>query len=97
MKIIFIGDIVGQPGRDIIRLCLPELIETEKPDFVVANAENAAGGKGLTGTVAAELFDHGINALTLGNHTFDRKEIENAINNPRIIRPANYPPNVPGR
>lgn len=97
MKIIFIADIVGEPGRLIIQDKLPGLLDREKPDFVIANAENAAGGKGITGPVAGELFGLGLDVLTLGNHTFDRKEIESAINNPKVLRPANYPPNVPGR
>lgn len=97
MKILFIADIVGEPGRAILSQKLPGLIEREKPDFVIANAENAAGGKGLTGPIAGELFGLGIDAITLGNHAFDRKEIDSAIDNPKVLRPANYPPNVPGR
>jgi hypothetical protein len=97
MKVLFIGDIVGQPGRDILCRRLGEIIDGECPDVVIANAENAAGGKGLTGQVAGELFDLGVHVLTLGNHTFDRKEIEDALSDTRILRPVNYPPNVPGR
>ncbi|MFH1368306.1 MAG: TIGR00282 family metallophosphoesterase [Elusimicrobiota bacterium] len=97
MKIIFIADIVGEPGRGIIAKTLPGLVSRENPDFVIANAENSAGGKGLTGSIAGELFGLGIDVLTLGNHTFDRKEIDTAIENPKVLRPANYPPNVPGR
>ncbi len=96
MKILFIADIVGEPGREILRNKLPELLRNEQPDFVIANAENAAGGKGLTGPLARELFDLGVMAITLGNHTFDRKEIESIIDEPRVLRPANYPPLVPG-
>lgn len=97
MKILFIGDIVGHPGREILSRLLRNLKEQEKPDFVIANAENAAGGKGLTSAVASELFNLGIDVLTLGNHSFDRKEVEQVISNPNILRPANYPPNVPGQ
>ncbi len=97
MIILFIGDIVGEPGRNILERVLPDLREEYAPDFVIANAENSAGGKGLTGPVAADLFSLGVNVLTLGNHTFDRSEIENAINNQKILRPANYPPAVPGQ
>ncbi|HBU70266.1 MAG TPA: TIGR00282 family metallophosphoesterase [Elusimicrobia bacterium] len=97
MKIVFISDIVGEAGREILSDKLPGLIAAEKPDFVVANAENAAGGKGLTSPVARELFSLGIGCLTLGNHSFDRKEIENIIDDPRILRPANYPDIVPGQ
>ncbi|MBN1621327.1 MAG: TIGR00282 family metallophosphoesterase [Endomicrobiales bacterium] len=96
-KVLFIADIVGKPGRIIIKDKLPEMIESEQPDFVIANAENSAGGKGLTEPVATELFDAGINVLTLGNHAFDRKEVEQIIDNKQILRPANYPSNVPGK
>lgn len=97
MKIIFISDIVGQPGREIIASRLPALAVVEKPDFIIANGENAAGGKGITFAIADELFGLGINVITLGNHTFDRKEAEGALDSDRILRPANYPPGVPGR
>jgi len=97
MIILFIADIVGQPGRDCVRRLLPELAGEKKPDIVIANAENVAGGKGLTGPLALELFGSGIHALTLGNHAFDRKEIDSIIGDPRIVRPANYPPMVAGR
>lgn len=96
MKVIFIGDIIGQPGREILERHLPDLIEQEKPDFVIANGENAAGGKGITAPIAADLIALGINVITLGNHTFDRREAEEALRNPKVIRPANYPPGVPG-
>ena len=97
MKVLFVADIVGQPGREILSNRLPELKDREKPDFIIANGENAAGGKGLTAVVAQEIFNSGVNVITLGNHAFDRKEIEEAITNPRILRPANYPPNVQGK
>lgn len=96
MKLLFIADIVGEPGREMISKRLPGLINRENPDFVVANAENSAGGKGLTGMIAGELFGSGVDVITLGNHTFDRKEIESTIDNPKILRPANYPVGVPG-
>jgi metallophosphoesterase (TIGR00282 family) len=97
MKILFIADIVGSGGRKIIADKLAGLREKENPDFIIANAENAAGGKGLTRAIAQELFSLGINVLTMGNHTFDRKEIIDIIDDPRILRPANYPPGVPGQ
>ncbi|MCX5781264.1 MAG: TIGR00282 family metallophosphoesterase [Elusimicrobia bacterium] len=97
MKILFIADVVGQPGRETLCKRFPEIKEKEKPDFIIANAENAAGGKGLTGPTAREIFGCGIDVITLGNHAFDRKEIEEVINNPKILRPANYPPNVQGK
>ena len=97
MKILFIGDIVGEPGREIDKRYVPEIIKSENIDFTIANAENAAGGKGLTQSVSEEIFSCGINAITLGNHTFARKEIELIIGDPRILRPLNYPAVVPGR
>jgi 2',3'-cyclic-nucleotide 2'-phosphodiesterase len=97
MKILFISDIVGQPGREIIQNNMPRLLTEEKPDFIIANAENSAGGKGLNGPIADELFTLGINVLTMGNHTFDRKEIESVITDEHVLRPLNYPPNVPGQ
>lgn len=96
VKIVFISDIVGQPGREIIASKLPELAAAEKPDFIIANGENAAGGKGITTTIANDLFTLGVNVITLGNHTFDRKDAELALDSDRILRPANYPPGVPG-
>jgi len=96
MKIIFISDIVGQPGREIIASRLPAFAVTEKPDFIIANGENSAGGKGITTAIANELFLLGINVITLGNHSFDRKEGESALDSEKILRPANYPPGVPG-
>ncbi|MFN3966411.1 MAG: TIGR00282 family metallophosphoesterase [Endomicrobiia bacterium] len=96
MKIFFVGDIVGEPGREILKEKLPDFIKENRINFVIANAENAAGGKGLTDKVAEEIFSSGVNVITLGNHTFARKEIELIINDKRILRPANYPPEVPG-
>ena len=97
MKILFIADIVGEPGRAVIAKGLPGLFGRENPDLIIANAENSAGGKGLTSPIAKELFSLGIDVITLGNHTFDRKEIENTIDDPKVLRPANYPPGVPGK
>lgn len=96
MKILFISDIVGQPGREVTASRLPDLREKEKPGFVIANAENAAGGKGLNVNIANDLFSIGIDVITLGNHTFDRKEAESALNMEKVLRPANYPPMTPG-
>ncbi|MDI6641560.1 MAG: TIGR00282 family metallophosphoesterase [Elusimicrobiota bacterium] len=96
MKILFVGDIVGEPGRKILKELLPEIINTESIDFIIANCENAAGGKGLTGDISEEIFSTGVNVITLGNHTFARKEIDQIIDHPQILIPANYPPDVPG-
>ena len=98
MKIIFIGDIVGRSGREAVLNNLPILNKKFKPDVVVANAENAASGFGLTKKIANEFFDQGIEALTLGNHAWDQKEMLSYIEEcPKIIRAINYPSGVPGK
>lgn len=98
MKFLFIGDIVGSPGRDTVKNVLPQLKLENKIDVVIANAENAAGGNGLTERVANELFDNGVDFITLGNHAWDKKDILDFIDKEeRIIRPANYPPGTPGK
>jgi len=96
MKVLFIGDIVGKPGREAVGLVLPSLKEKENIEFVIANGENSAGGFGITPNVAEEIFSFGVDTITLGNHTWDRKEVKEIIDDPRIIRPANYPRDVPG-
>lgn len=94
---MFIGDIVGEPGRKAVALVLPYFKKTENIDFVIANAENSAGGAGFTPNVSQELFTVGVDVVTLGNHTWQRKEIKDIIESSRVIRPANYPPNTPGK
>ena len=98
MRILFVGDIVGRSGRSVVHERLPRLVRDWKLDLVIANAENAAGGFGITETIYRELIDCGIDAITLGNHAWDQKEalvfIERA---PRLIRPINYPSGTPGR
>lgn len=97
LRILFIGDIVGRPGRRIIKQLLGKLIEREAIDLVIANGENAAGGFGLSMEVSRELFEAGISLLTLGNHTWDNKEIMQVLEvEERVIRPANYPEGTPG-
>ncbi|GGJ04493.1 metallophosphoesterase [Alicyclobacillus cellulosilyticus] len=97
MKLLFIGDIVGVPGCQYVREVLPGLLRAFNPDLVVANAENAANGKGLTRKAAEQLFDAGVEILTLGNHAWDHKDIFTFIDEDRrIIRPANYPEGTPG-
>jgi metallophosphoesterase (TIGR00282 family) len=92
-----IGDIVGRPGRKAIREILPRLVKSHKVDFVLANGENAAGGNGITWDIADELFSYGIDVLTTGNHVWDKREVFDFINDqPRVIRPGNYPPGSPG-
>ncbi len=98
MRILFIGDIVGKPGRELVRRALPVLVERHQADFVIANAENAAGGFGLTREIGEQLFDWGIDVLTSGNHIWDKREALTYIEiEPRLLRPANYPAGVPGR
>lgn len=98
MKILMLGDVVGKPGRRAVHDHLPELIAEHDTDIVIANAENAAGGAGITRETALPLFDAGVDVLTLGNHAFAQKEAEAFIDSdPRVIRPANYPPSAPGR
>lgn len=97
LRLLLIGDIVGRPGRRAVRECLPSLRQKYQLDFVIANGENAAGGNGLTPAVAEELFSCGIDVLTGGNHIWDKKEVFPLLDaEPRIIRPANYPPGAPG-
>lgn len=97
MKVLFIGDIVGNPGRKAVKDQLPALKKKLDIDFCIANGENAAGGSGITYVVAQELYKAGIDAITLGNHTWSKKEILNFIeSDSKIVRPANYPPELPG-
>lgn len=98
MRILFIGDIVGKPGRKAVRLLLPRLRETYKPDVVLANGENMAGGAGITRDTAEEMFRLGISGLTTGNHVWDQREaLEYLGEDVPIVRPINYPPGAPGR
>jgi metallophosphoesterase (TIGR00282 family) len=98
IKILFIGDIVGSPGREAVKVILPKLKEEYKLDFIVANGENAAGGSGLTPKICMELFDYGIDVLTSGDHIWRKKEIFEIIDkDPRILRPLNFPALSPGR
>jgi metallophosphoesterase (TIGR00282 family) len=98
MKILFIGDVVGNPGREAIRRLLPELKNEYGLDFVIANAENAAGGSGITIKVAAELFSSGVSVLTSGDHIWKKRDILDIIDQEeRILRPANFPSGTPGK
>ena len=96
MQILFVGDIVGKPGRQCLRLALPILVEQYGVDIVVANVENAAGGMGVTRKVAEAIRDMGVDVMTSGNHIWDKKEALSYVDlEPRMIRPANYP-DAPG-
>jgi metallophosphoesterase (TIGR00282 family) len=98
MNILFIGDIVGKPGRLAVRELLPEIIERHGIDFVIANCENAAAGFGVTADVVQELYAADIDVLTSGNHIWDKKEVMGFIDNyDTLLRPANYPEGAPGR
>lgn len=98
MKIIFIGDIVGRSGREAVKNKLPEIIKKYSPDVIIANGENSAAGYGLTKEIALDLFKIGIDIITLGNHSWDQKEMFSYIEEcPKIIRPINYPKEVPGK
>jgi metallophosphoesterase (TIGR00282 family) len=98
MRLLFIGDVVGRSGRAAIIEHVPPLRERWSLDFVVVNGENAAGGFGLTEAIFGEFRDAGVDAVTLGNHAFDQREALVFIERqPRLIRPANYPPGTPGR
>ncbi len=98
MNILVIGDVVGRPGRAVIKNLLPRLQRDKNIDFTICNAENAAGGRGLTNDVKDELLGAGIDVLTMGNHVWDNKNIFAFIDDePRLIRPANYPGPCPGQ
>ncbi len=96
MKIAFIGDIIGRPGRSMIKEHLERLKKEHNIDFVIANYENASHGFGLTPKNAKELFDSGIDTMTGGNHTWDKKEIKAMFDSFELLRPHNYPEGVPG-
>ena len=98
MNILFIGDIVGRPGRDLVKRGLPLIVERHSIDFVIANAENAAAGFGITREIGDDLLDRGIHVMTSGNHIWDKKEaLDYIATESRLLRPANYPAGVPGR
>ena len=98
MKLLFIGDIVGQPGRRAVTELLPGLRARHALDFVIANGENSAGGSGITPKTAEEIFAAGVNVITCGDHLWDQKEVTELLDNERrFVRPANYPAGTPGR
>jgi hypothetical protein len=98
MRILFIGDIVGKPGRQIVGRAVQGLVAQKQLDLVIANAENAAGGSGLTPAIYRELVRAGVDAITLGDHVYRRKEIYSVLESePNIVKPANLPPESVGR
>ncbi len=98
MRLLFIGDVIGRSGRTAVLQQAPILRARWKLDFIIANGENAAGGFGLTESIFEEFLAAGVDAVTLGNHAFDQREVLVFIERqPRLVRPANYPPGTPGR
>ena len=96
--ILFLGDVVGRPGRTAVQQGLPSLIETHRPLFTIVNGENSAGGVGITPDIAAEIYRAGADAITLGNHAFNKKDIGPYLETGKpIVRPSNMPSGVPGK
>jgi metallophosphoesterase (TIGR00282 family) len=98
VKILFVGDIVGQPGRRAARTLIPRLRLRHGVDFVIVNGENSAGGSGITPGTASEIFESGADVITTGDHVWDQKEVMELLDKDhRFLRPANYPSDVPGK
>jgi len=98
VRLLFVGDVVGSPGRQVLERLLPGLRERHAPDFVVVNGENAAGGLGITEKVARPWLENGVDAITLGNHAYHHRTVYPYLDQEqRIVRPANYPKGNPGR
>ena len=98
MKLLFVGDIFGKPGREIARRAIPALVATRSIDLVIANVENSAAGFGVTGDIADTILEFGVDVMTSGNHVWDKKEVLDYIaRQPRLLRPGNFPAGVPGR
>jgi len=97
MRILFIGDVVGSPGRDMLKEYLPQVKRKYHPTLTVVNGENAAAGRGITEEIAKSFFEQGVQAITLGNHTWDQRDVGELLNqNQKVIRPANFPEGAPG-
>ena len=97
LRILFVADVVGRPGRDAVRALVPQLRQELDPHVVVINGENAAAGFGVTAKICRELFDNGADVITLGNHVFDQREFVGELPAlERVVRPANLPPGAPG-
>ena len=98
MKILFIGDIVGEPGRRAVKTLLPKLREQHGVAIVIANGENSAGGSGITPKIAEQIFSAGVDIITSGDHLWDQKEVDELLQHEkRFLRPLNYPPSTPGQ
>jgi metallophosphoesterase (TIGR00282 family) len=97
MKVLFVGDVVGRGGRRVVRERLRQIQQENSIDFTVVNVENAAGGFGVTASIADDLLGMGVDVLTTGNHVWDQKGVESLLDRqPRLLRPGNYPPGLPG-
>src|SRR5213075_733399 len=97
LTVLFLGDIVGQPGRDAVIACLPKLKEQHRIDFTIVNGENSAGGRGITGKITIDLLRAGVSVVTTGDHVWDQKDIWSFNETePRLLRPVNYPKGAPG-
>lgn len=98
MKVLFLGDVFGKPGREALKKELPGVVKENNADVVIANGENAAGGIGITPDICDTLLNMGVDVLTSGNHIYKKKEIYDYIDKqPRLLKPANYPPGTPGK
>ncbi len=98
LNILFVGDIMGQPGKFVLSSLLPALRSRLDLDIVIANGENIAGGKGITPNLASKMFSFGVNIITSGNHIWKNRDVFKIIDNePRLLRPINFPSNVPGK
>jgi 2',3'-cyclic-nucleotide 2'-phosphodiesterase len=98
MKILFVGDVVGSPGRDMVQSYLPKLKQKYQPHITIVNGENAASGKGITEKIYKQLLEWGAQVITMGNHTWDKKEIFEFIDEAKyMVRPANFPEETPGK
>src|SRR6478672_7391534 len=97
LTILFLGDVVGEPGRSAVIARLPELKQQHAIDFIVVNGENAAGGRGITGKITIDLLRAGASVVTTGDHIWDQKDVLEFLRlEPRLLRPLNYPPGAPG-
>src|SRR5947209_3919832 len=97
LRVLFLGDIVGEPGRSAVIARLPELKQRHGIDFTIANGENAAAGRGITGKITIDLLRAGVSVITTGDHVWDQKDIYSFIDSePRLLRPINYPDGAPG-
>jgi len=98
LKVLFLGDIFGKPGREVVKNKLKSIIDENDIDFTIANGENSAGGIGITPVICKTLLESGIDVITSGNHIYKKKEIYDYIEKePRLLKPANFPPGTPGK